>query len=64
MDIYLTEAGVLLGGFLWLISWLLRGKIEDSKTLDTAALALPTAWMIFGALWVYLRTAGIVSLPW
>jgi hypothetical protein len=62
--IYLIEAGVILGGFLWLISWPLRGKIEDTKTLEKVALALPIAWMIFGALWTYLRNAGIVSLPW
>ncbi len=63
-DIYLTEAGVVMGGFLWLISWFLKGKIEDPKTLDKAALGLPIAWAIFGALWIYLRTSGIVSLPW
>ena len=63
-EIYLIEAAVILGGFIWLISWPLRGKVEDSKALDKTALALPIAWAIFGALWIYLRTSGIVSLPW
>jgi hypothetical protein len=40
-EIYLIEAAVILGGFIWLISWPLRGKVEDSKTLDKTALALP-----------------------
>ena len=64
IEVYLIEAAVILGGFLWLITWPLRGKIEDSKILDKAALALPIAWTILGAVWIYLRTAGIVSLPW
>lgn len=61
---YLVEAGVILGVFVLLLSWLLKRTIKDSKSLDRLALALPIAWAILGAVWIYLRTAGIVSLPW
>lgn len=64
IEIYLIEAGVILGGFLWLISWPFRGKLDHSKTLDKAAIALPIVWMVLGTLWINLRIAGLVSLPW
>ena len=64
IEIYLTEAGVILGAFLWLISWPFRSKLEHSKTIDEAAIALPVLWMIWGVVWINLRIEGIVSLPW
>lgn len=64
LEAYYVEAGVILAVFILVFGWPLRGKIKDSKTLDRLALALPIAWMILGALWIYLRVAGIVSLPW
>lgn len=64
LEIYLIEAGVILGVFLLLLWWPLKGKLKDSKTLDRLALALPIVWIILGALWTYLRVAGILSLPW
>jgi len=64
IEVYLIEAGVILGVFLLLLWWPLKGKIKDSETLERLALALPVAWAILGAVWIYLRTAGIVSLPW
>jgi hypothetical protein len=64
IEVYCVEAGVILAGFIYLFSWPLRRKIKNSKTLDNLALALPIAWTILGAVWTYLRVAGVVSLPW
>jgi hypothetical protein len=64
IEMYCAEAGVILAVFICLLGWLLRGKFKDSKTLDRLALALPIVWIILGALWTYLRVAGILSLPW
>ena len=61
---YLVEAGVILGVFVLLLSWPVKRRIKDSRTVDNLALALPIAWAILGGIWIYLRTSGIVSLPW
>lgn len=64
LEAYCVEAGVILAVFIFVLGWPLRGKIKNPKTLDRLALALPIAWMILGAVWIFLRVAGIVSLPW
>ena len=64
IEIYLTESGVILFAFLWLITRPWRAKLGHSRRLDKAAIALPILWMIWGTLWINLRITGIVSLPW
>ena len=64
IEMYLIESGLILGAFLFLISWPFRSRLDHSKTLDKAAIALPILWMIWSVVWINLRIEGIVSLPW
>ena len=63
-EIYLMEAFVIVVGALWLMRRLFKVNVDQSKTHENAGLALPITYVILGTLWIYLRIAGVVSLPW